>query len=179
MKELEAKQCDMLECRERRVQIQNAYLEKYHYPVLSFCMNIPGPVKTNESIRKAFEAGKQELMARLIERNFLICAQTEIHEKTGDELILSICCPAAELKKEAVRIEETLSFGRLFDMDVIDETGKNLSRSFRRSCIVCGKPVWECARSRAHSIEELQVAVDRLLQTSNHICQKSLPGSHG
>lgn len=56
MKEIEVKQRDMLECRECRVQIQNAYLEKYHYPVLSFCMNIPGPVKTNKNIRKEFEA---------------------------------------------------------------------------------------------------------------------------
>ena len=39
---------DMLACRERRVNTQNAYIQKYHCPVISFCMNIPGPIKTNQ-----------------------------------------------------------------------------------------------------------------------------------
>ena len=37
---------DMLQCRERRAQIQDTFIEQYHCPVISFCMNIPGPVKT-------------------------------------------------------------------------------------------------------------------------------------
>lgn len=43
---------DMLACRERRVNIQNEYIQRYHCPVISFCMNIPGPIKTNEQIKK-------------------------------------------------------------------------------------------------------------------------------
>lgn len=39
---------DMMNCRDRRVSIQNELISKYDKPVLSFCMNIPGPVKTNE-----------------------------------------------------------------------------------------------------------------------------------
>ena len=35
---------DMLACRERRVNIQNEYIQRYHCPVISFCMNIPGPI---------------------------------------------------------------------------------------------------------------------------------------
>lgn len=33
---------DMLQCRERRAQIQDTFIEQYHCPVISFCMNIPG-----------------------------------------------------------------------------------------------------------------------------------------
>lgn len=41
---------DMMNCRDRRVSIQNELISKYDKPVLSFCMNIPGPVKpTNKS----------------------------------------------------------------------------------------------------------------------------------
>ena len=40
---------DMMNCRDRRVSIQNELISKYDKPVLSFCMNIPGPVKTNGS----------------------------------------------------------------------------------------------------------------------------------
>ena len=53
---------DMMNCRDRRVSIQNELISKYDKPVLSFCMNIPGPVKTNEQIRKAFDFGKAELL---------------------------------------------------------------------------------------------------------------------
>ena len=41
---------DMLNWREERVNIQNIFLSQYHCPVISFCMNIPGPIKTNEDI---------------------------------------------------------------------------------------------------------------------------------
>ena len=53
---------DMMNCRDRCVSIQNELISKYDKPVLSFCMNIPGPVKTNEQIRKAFDSGKAELL---------------------------------------------------------------------------------------------------------------------
>ncbi|MEI3381538.1 MAG: citrate lyase holo-[acyl-carrier protein] synthase [Dorea sp.] len=33
---------DMMNCRDRRVSIQNELINKYDKPVLSFCMNIPG-----------------------------------------------------------------------------------------------------------------------------------------
>ena len=56
---------DMLQCRERRAQIQDTFIEQYHCPVISFCMNIPGPVKTNEQIRTAFDSGKNTLLLKL------------------------------------------------------------------------------------------------------------------
>ncbi len=56
---------DMLQCRERRAQIQASSIQQYHCPVISFCMNIPGPVKTNEQIRAAFDSGKNTLLLKL------------------------------------------------------------------------------------------------------------------
>ena len=56
---------DMMFCRDRRVQIQNEFIEKYQKPVISFCMNIPGPIKTTPLIRKGFEAGKDALLHAL------------------------------------------------------------------------------------------------------------------
>ena len=64
MKGQEVVLTDMLACRERRVNIQNEYIQRYHCPVISFCMNIPGPIKTNEQIKKAFLSGKEALRPR-------------------------------------------------------------------------------------------------------------------
>ena len=52
-------------------------------------------------------------------------------------------------------------------MDVLDQEGKSVSRtsmSFpQRRCLVCGKDAKLCARSRAHSVEELQSRIAMLI----------------
>ena len=61
----------MLDCRERRGFIQNELLGKYHCPVISFCMNIPGPIKTNPQIREAFLTGLAALTTALEEASII------------------------------------------------------------------------------------------------------------
>ena len=129
---------DMLQCRERRAQIQDTFIEQYHCPVISFCMNIPGPVKTNEQIRTAFDS--------------------------GDELLLAIDCPAEKIKNLTTEIEETHPIGRLFDIDVIDTDGQKLSRPSYRKCIICGCQAQECARTRKHTVEEMQAKIEEMLE---------------
>lgn len=158
----------MLECRERRAHIQAEFIKIYGCPVISFTMNIPGPVKTNAEIKKAFEIGKNILLERL--KNFKINEIKindirEFHEITGDELILSVTANAEILKNITVQIEEdeNIKEARLFDMDVIDINYQKLSRPAFRKCLICDRPAQVCARSRAHSISEMQKAVERLL----------------
>lgn len=154
---------DMLTCREHRAQIQNSLIEKYHCPVISFCMNIPGPIKTNEQIRNAFESGKDLLLATLSNHTAEIKEAYEIHEKTGDELLISVSFPAEEIKKLTTLIEETHPLGRLFDMDVLDTDGMKLSRESYRKCIICGCQAQECARTRKHTVEEMQQKIEEML----------------
>ncbi|MGN0295358.1 MAG: citrate lyase holo-[acyl-carrier protein] synthase [Lachnospiraceae bacterium] len=154
---------DMLLCRERRVDLQNQFIRNYSCPVLSFCMNIPGPVKTSRRIRKAFEQGKEVLLEALSAQNTVIHDRVEIHEKTGDELIMAVECQADVLKKIASEIEETHEFGRLFDMDVIDVDGTKLSRNTFRKCLICDCQAQECARTRKHSIKEMQDRIEEML----------------
>ncbi|MBQ9419458.1 MAG: citrate lyase holo-[Synergistaceae bacterium] len=152
----------MLTRREERACEQKTFLEKYRSPLISFTLNIPGPVKTNESIRRAFESGKISILKAL--ENTKINDSLEVHEDTGDELLLSVSgASPEELKKISVEIENSDRLGRLFDIDVIDADGKKLSRGNFRKCLICGKQAQECARSRAHSVEEMQAAVERLL----------------
>lgn len=155
----------MLACREKRMLLQQALLEQYHRPVISFCMNIPGPVKTNPQIFQAFLSGKNELLERLEASDYQILNTIELHEPTGDELLLSVNASATDLKSLTTVIEDTHSCGRLFDMDILDEDGQKLSRSRYRTCIICGKQAQECARSRSHTIEELQGKVLELCAT--------------
>ena len=54
----------MLNRREQRAIQQQEFLKKYSCPLVSFSMNIPGPIKTNEQILKAFTLGKTELLEK-------------------------------------------------------------------------------------------------------------------
>lgn len=154
---------DMLACRERRVNTQNAYIRKYHCPVISFCMNIPGPIKTNDKIKKAFLSGKEALFAALKKENISVLAQVKFDDKTGNEIILAVDYPADKIKELTTEIEENHPFGRLFDMDVIGTDGEKLSRSVYRKCLICGCQAQECARSRKHTVAEMQAKIEEML----------------
>ena len=155
----------MLAAREERATRQAAWLEKYAVPLLSFTLNIPGPVKTSPDLRRAFEAGLAALEDALGAAGLSPTARTEIHAPTGDEGLLAIDSDAETIKEIATRIEEEHPLGRLFDMDVLSADGTKLSRSVPRRCLLCTEQAQNCARSRRHSIAELTAEIERLLAT--------------
>ena len=55
---------ELLAAREARVQRQRELLQTYGKPLVSFTMNIPGPVKNNELITAGFLLGSQWLTAQ-------------------------------------------------------------------------------------------------------------------
>ena len=69
-----------------------------------------------------------------------------------------------KLKNLTTEIEETHPIGRLFDMDVIDTDGQKLSRPSYRKCIICGCQAQECARTRNHTVEEMQAKIEEMLE---------------
>ena len=158
---------DMMFCRDRRVQIQNEFIEKYQKPVISFCMNIPGPIKTTPLIRKGFEAGKDALLHALSAANMEVLESRVFHDITGDEMLLCVDAPAEKIKDLTQQIEESHPYGRLFDMDVIGTDGMKLSRPSYRKCLICDCQAQECARSRRHSISEMQDKIEEILGTSH------------
>ncbi len=154
---------DMMLCRDTRVQLQEELLSLHQQPLVSFCLNIPGPVKTNSLIRRAFDCGKIEILRALSENSWQITASRETHVKTGDELMLSVDADAAALKACMSRIEESHPLGRLFDIDIIGTDGRKLSRPRYRSCLLCGRQAQECASSRRHSATELFCRIQEML----------------
>ena len=158
---------DMMFCRDRRVQIQNEFIEKYQKPVISFCMNIPGPIKTTPLIRKGFEAGKDALLHALSAADMNVLESRVFHDITGDEMLLCVDAPAEKIKDLTQQIEERHPYGRLFDMDVIGTDGMKLSRSSYRKCLICDCQAQECARARRHSISEMQDKIEEILGTSH------------
>lgn len=155
---------EVLSSREKRVAIQNEMIKKYKRPIISFTMNIPGPIKTNNEIKKAFDIGKNMILEKLKENNIEILEIQEIDENTGNELFISINSLAEKIKDITVAIEESCELGRLFDIDVIDINFEKLSRKSFRKCLICEEQAQECGRSRKHSVKDLQNKVEEILK---------------
>ena len=62
-------------------------------------------------------------------------------------------------------IEEAHPLGRLFDIDVLDSEGHKLSRPQYRPCLICGNQAQLCARTRRHTVAEMQAKIEEMLST--------------
>ena len=155
---MEVRLQEILDAREARVQKQQALLAQYKKPLICFTMNIPGPEKYDRDISLGFSVGNW-LIADSIPARSVLYRDLE-WKATGCEAYYVADMPATELKKIAIDIEDTEPIGRLFDIDVIDTDGKKLTREAfglpRRTCLICDNDAALCARSRAHSLAELQ-----------------------
>ncbi len=157
----------VLAARDARTQRQSALLERYHMPVISFSMNIPGPVKDTPLIRRAYYTGRDALLGVLKNECVKVLRKEETIASTGCEIQIAVKEDALTVKKLCVQIEDATTLGRLFDMDVLTSEGEKLDREAvggsERGCIVCGAAGRGCASRRVHSVEELQAAARRIM----------------
>lgn len=151
---------DILLAREQRAAKQKEFLAKHNRPLVSFTMNIAGPVKTSPLIERGFRAGLRGLESL----GTAILEKETVYKDTGCEGYFAVDMDSRELKAFCLRIEEATPLGRLFDMDVLDVDGHKLDRPGQRGCIVCGAPGRTCAAGRVHSVSELQAATNKILQ---------------
>lgn len=155
----------VLSAREERARRQEAMLNRSG-TVISFSMNIPGPVKDTPLIRRAYCTGRRQLEDALKKENIPVLECHETLAPTGCESIYAVAGEPLAVKRLCTGVEDAASLGRLFDMDVLTQCGK-LDRAHvggaERGCIVCGAPGRGCASRRSHTVAELQSAARRLM----------------
>ncbi len=147
--------------------IQNELLSAHKAPVVSFTMNMAGPVKLTALSHRAFLWGCEQLRLGFLQNKFPVLAEKTRSLPTGDEAYFSIDAPAEKVKALCVEIEEGSPAGRFYDMDVIGLDGRKLERDAERPCIVCHRPGRECASRRLHTVEELQWATRTSLRLAS------------
>lgn len=153
----------VLAARDRRAARQKELLRIYGRPLICFTMNIAGPVKRSARIDRGFAIGLERLEQQLLRLGGGVLHRETIREDTGCEAIYVVELPARQLKEMTVELEEADALGRLFDMDVLAEDGVKLERCRERGCLICGRSGKGCARSRAHSVVELQQRTAEIL----------------
>ena len=150
---------DILRARDTRANAQRRLLRAYRLPLVSFTMNIAGPVKSSPLIELAFDAGLEALYDALGQP----AAAEVIRPATGCEALLVYDRPAAELKAVCLTLETAAPIGRLYDLDVLDTDGRKLSRPEPRACLICGGPVTVCSRSPAHGLDAIVSRANEML----------------
>lgn len=148
---------EVLANREERIytlrQIEESYQPK---STLCFKLNIPGEQKINPALVKIFDLGIEEIKKSVKGEQILF--EGKKIEKTGPEFFLSLDMDPLELKQRMVALEENSYFGRLYDMDIVSRD-INITRDMigqgPRKCFLCDKDAKVCARSRAHSLDEM------------------------
>ena len=151
---------EMLEARERRAARQQTLRNAYGKTMLCFTMNIAGPIKNNSLIRQGYRLGKRLLRRQLMAAGIPILHFEQVQEKTGNEAFFLLDAAPLTVKAITVEIEDYAPVGRLFDMDVLCPDGRKVDRQelgfSGRKCLICGAPAQACARSRTHTVSELQ-----------------------
>lgn len=157
---------DILKAREVRVQYQQYLLESFEKNIISYKLNIPGPLKYNSLIKKIFDEGLLALNKKLYESGIEAVFKRTIYKESGPEYF-GVFSESAELvKRLTITIEETHPLGRLYDFDVLDTTGKQVERQnmgiSSRKCLLCEKNAFECGRSRNHKISDLTAKIESM-----------------
>lgn len=141
----------LLTSREVRVLKQRELLQKYNSPLLSLTINIPGHIKNSIEAEYIYNVALEEIEKLSLDVNekIFVC------KDTGYEALMSLNIKASKLKELACKLEESHPLGRFMDIDVLDESGKILSRKTPRKCYICEENAKECARNTTHLLEEL------------------------
>ena len=168
---------EVLETREMRAGFEKKLLEKYPQDaIISFKLNIPGPVKNNDLIKRIFDLGTADIKAVLVRKEFEIRYEKELNLRTGPEFFLVIRARPIEVKTEMANLEEETPLGRLYDIDVVyDDEGKmeSIDRQKigfqKRTCFVCEKDAKVCGRSRAHSMSDMHDKIEELLKKERRL----------
>ena len=120
--------------------------------------------KINDEILKIFHLGKEQIKKSIASTNILY--ESSKSDFTGPEYFIVSNIDAYDLKKKMLDIEENSYFGRLYDIDVIYKD-ENITRKMiggpSRKCFLCDNDAKACARSRNHSVDEMIIWIENII----------------
>lgn len=149
----------LLAARENRMLLQQDCLQRYGQTVLSVTLLACGAIKKNPLLDHLFAKCLNHLTALFQQLEVTPTAEFIRPLDTGHEALFVLSIDAKRLKQAVISLEESSPLARLWDIDVIDFSGKLLSRSefgfAPRPCLLCNDEAKHCARSRKHAIAEI------------------------
>lgn len=158
----------VLNAKDYRVAVQKAIFNKYpDQTLVDINLNIPGPIKNNQYLKNIFDRGISELENSWQKSGYKYKLVKALNEDSGCEKFYVLSLPAIQVKRSTIDFEEHTPLGRLFDADVLVKDNntaisrKDLGQNVRK-CFLCSRRAKECARSRRHSVKEMQDFISNL-----------------
>lgn len=159
---------DVLSIKDKRQAFQRKLLAEYPgKTIVAIKLNIPGPIKNNSKIKRIFNLGMDEFLKQLTD--FKILFSHSWHLDTGEETFLVMDTKDIQaLKLISIKFEDEFNLGRLFDIDILSGWQRAYSRKdlgfTPRKCLICDQDAKSCARSRKHSIPEMQTKISEMYE---------------
>ena len=159
----------ILYAKEERALKQKELLSRYPLAsLISLCINIPSLIKLSHEAVVVHEIAHQALLGMLENEGIELLACEHTFASTGAESFFTCKVDAKVLKTFTCKVENSHPLGRLMDIDVLDFTGKILSRTAlglsKRRCFVCEEQAKLCARAQKHTYEELNAHIKQLVE---------------
>lgn len=168
---------EVLNNKERRVGFIKKLLSLYpDYTIISYKLNIPGKVKNNEVIYQIFEIGLENISDCVENEKWESVYSKKLNLKTGPEYFEVISADVSQVKEKMTLIEENMTLGRIFDIDVIYLENNNLHYMERREigypnrkCFICNSDAKLCASRRTHSVSDIHKHMQKLIESDGRI----------
>lgn len=156
----------VLDGRDERRFLQESLFERGASVIVQLALNIPGYPKRMEGdlscLLRTYTLFRRELPDGA---GFL--ARCLLENGAGLALCMALCeVDGNALKRLCVFLEESLSWGRILDADVVVPQGPLSRREFGlppRRCLLCEDDAKSCARRGTHSMHVLRETVRVLL----------------
>ncbi|CAH1853717.1 triphosphoribosyl-dephospho-CoA synthase CitG [Convivina praedatoris] len=154
--------------REKRSHYQNQLEQRYpNKIVISFKLNIPGPIKNNDYLARIFQTGWRVLLSQLTGQ-VIEHSRMEANLNTGPEAFLVVTGNLSALKQLTIKFEDNFPLGRLFDVDLMagQDEKYQLSRQdlgfAPRTCLICNQDAKSCIKIQRHSLMEAYQVINSL-----------------
>ncbi|MEL3905511.1 MAG: citrate lyase holo-[acyl-carrier protein] synthase [Treponema sp.] len=154
--------------RERQAELFARVARLYVPPaaLVMFSLVIPGPIKNNSYLESLFDAGCAAFSALLCSEGIEACEYCTDRRPAGSTAFWLLHADAGRIKAFCAGLERTHPLGSLWDFDVFSAFEQKLSAESTgfppRTCLICTEPAKVCARSRKHSVCELQEKISAL-----------------
>ncbi|MBP2664021.1 MAG: citG [Firmicutes bacterium] len=150
---------DVLAAKERLAVLQAELRSIHKTPIISITTNIPGAVKDSPESQSLLRAAVDRIRSMAREQGFAIVEERFNYPLTGPTAVVAIAGDPDKLKLFCIGIEESGDFARLFDLDVFDANGRQLSRvglgRTERTCFLCKQPAVLCRRLGSHASQDI------------------------
>ncbi|NAW98320.1 MULTISPECIES: citrate lyase holo-[acyl-carrier protein] synthase [unclassified Vibrio] len=149
---------------QQRIERQSQLLKQYQFPLITLTLNLPVELAQKRYTEVIFNSALDAINEKINALCSPVLYRQIIHSNFGLEAYyMTQIASANVVKKAMIDIEQAHPLGALFNIDVMCQQGKTISRKScsmaPRQCLICGQPVQKCSSTHQHTLDELEKCI--------------------